>query len=139
MNLLIYILDASLPMISIIITLIGVICSVVKIKKKSKGVQTLMCTLIFGCVAYLFLASHGTWIVYNDWWICGKHIEDIRSRYGEYDYEVHFFDGGGRVGYYLYHSNGLMLDPNYLEHYYIMEYDEQGKVYSISLGAQQGG
>ena len=32
-----------------------------------------------------------------------------------------------------------MPDPNYLDHYYIMEYDEQGKVYSISLGAQQGG
>jgi len=86
----------------------------------------------------LFLASHSTHYRYNDWFVLNSSIEQVQRRYGDFDLGRVHPGSSGRVGYYIYKdTRGIM--PDYLEHYYYMDYDETGRVYHVFDGCQPGG
>lgn len=129
----------GLKLILIIIPVIGIVWSVVRIKKKKeKGKPQLICSLALGVLIYLFLASHSTWIEYNDWWILNNDIAKIQSRYGKFDVEYSLCEGRRRAGYLIFSNNGPVM-PDYLDYFYFMEYDTEGIVYRVYVKARPGG
>jgi hypothetical protein len=44
----------------------------------------------------------------------------------------------GTVAYYIYKDNGPIM-PDHLDHYYYMEYDENGIIYKVYDGCAPGG
>lgn len=127
----IVIIDA-LKLLLTLLPLVGLIWSIVTIKKKDKikkGLCQLICSVVLATISYCFLKSHNTWIEYNDYWILNNNIEKVQSRYGDFEYEKN-----GEKGYHVFYNNGPVM-PDYLNYYYIMEYDEAGNIYKVYLSA----
>lgn len=57
----------------------------------------------------LFLWSHPTDYRYNDWWVIGRHMEEIEDRYGAPDLGAYRNGSAGRVGYYIYTDHGSLF------------------------------
>lgn len=64
---------------------------------------------------------------YNDWAIYGSSVEEVRKKYGEFDFEEKESDGSGCVSYYIY-------DNSFGERqYYYMQFDEKGVIFHIFI------
>jgi hypothetical protein len=94
---------------------------------------------LIACI--LFHASHPTDYHYNDWWVIGRHMEEIEERYGAPDLGAYRNGSTGRVGYYIYTDHGSLfrIDPDHLRHYYYIEYDESGTATRVYDSGQPGG
>ena len=99
--------------------------------KKLKYVIIAVLTLLLSMVAFYII--HPTYYKFNDIWIIGNTIPDIKNRYGEFD-----LINGAYVAYYIYTDNKGFL-PDHLKHYYYMYYDENNVVYRVEDSCQPGG
>ncbi len=101
-----------------------------KNKKRSKFL------IIFVTVLYLavyWFSGHTISWKYNDRKILGHHIEEVRERYGEFDYECSY-----DYYYFLYEdSHGIM--PSHQNMYYVMIINEDGIVEKITKHGPPGG
>lgn len=90
----------------------------------------------------LFCFSHSTYYKYNDWWIIGNSIENVKTRYGEFEHvlgvEGSFDKKGGTVGYFIYEDNSLVM-PSYLPYYYWIQYNSYGIVENVFVQTLPGG
>ncbi len=111
-----------------------------KIKKQSnKGVLVSMsCNIILVLAIILYSSSHATYYRYNDWAILQSNINMIQQKYGEFDLGEVRENEKGRVAYYIYTDNGPIM-PDHLEHYYYIEYDENGVIYNVYDAVAPGG
>ena len=97
--------------------------------------------LLIGMIAFipavllltLLLFSHRTYYQYNDMWIIGRSVTDVKNRYGEFD-----LYNGAYAAYYIYTDNRGFL-PDHLKHYYYMYYDENEIVTRVTDACQPGG
>lgn len=129
-------------------TALGIIVSVIfffvkKRKEKSVAapcVSAVLCGIVL-VLSILFYMSHSTYYKYNDWFIMNNDIRNVQKRYGDFDWDHEIIDGErGMVGYYVYTNDGpLSIDPDHLDRYYYIRYDENGKVYEVYVGVQIGG
>lgn len=62
----------------------------------------------------------------------------IQQKYGAFDLGEVRENEKGRVAYYIYTDNGPIM-PDHLEHYYYMEYDENGVIYNVYDAVTLGG
>lgn len=98
-------------------------------------------TLLIGMIIFvpsamllvLHLLSHSTYYKYNDMWIIGHSVTDVKNRYGEFD-----LYNGAYAAYYIYTDNRGFL-PDHLDHYYYMYYDENEIVTKVGDSCQPGG
>ena len=88
--------------------------------------------------AVLFYASHSTYYLYNDWAILNHSVYDVQERYGDFDLGKISDGHAGTVAYYIYHDDSPIM-PDHLDHYYYMEYDENGIIYKVFDGCAPGG
>ena len=86
----------------------------------------------------MFFESHSTYYKYNDEWVIGNKITEVENRYGKFDLGEFVKGKSGKVGYYIYKDDSLFL-PDYLQHYYYIEFDENGIVYNVQDGCARGG
>lgn len=108
-------------------------------KKNRKAVIIALCIhLVLLTVSILYASSHSTYHKYNDWVILQSDIHVIEEKYGEFDLGEIKEGEKGRVAYYIYTDNGPIM-PDYLKHYYYMEYDERGMIYDVYDECQPGG
>lgn len=105
-------------------------------KRKRQTTVLAVSLIVFG-ILVLFWASHSTFFKYNDWWIVGNNIENVRARYGNFDRESSG-NNGGTVGYYIGEDNNW-LDPTYADLYYWIEYDAEGTVDEVYVRTLPGG
>ena len=124
---------------------IGGIASVVLLigrKRKKKSIKSTVISLVIGifllAVLILFIASHSTYYKYNDWTILQSNIRVVQQKYGDFDLGTIRDNQAGKVAYYIYTDNGPIM-PDYLKHYYYMEYDEWGMIYKVYESCQPGG
>lgn len=89
-----------------------------------------MVLITCGC---MLIISHSTYYKYNDWWIVGRSKEEIRERYGEFDISC-----GRARGYYIYYDDKMIM-PDQLEHYYWIEFDENGAAKKVYDAPTPGG
>lgn len=118
----------------------AVLCGSAIIKKKRLGMRfpALLVSMVLLAAVLLFTKSHGTYIRFNDWWISMNGAQKTAERYGAPELGG-FTDGkSGSLGYYIYTDDGPIM-PDHLEHYYYVEYDEQGNVTEIYDGTKPGG
>lgn len=112
--------------------LVKIIIAVRNKKVTKKVVISFISSIVLLTVTIIFYCSHSTYYKYNDWLILGSNIEKVQKRYGEFDLK------NSKTGYYIYTDNGPIM-PNYLEHYYYIEYDEDGIVYNVYVAPRPGG
>lgn len=99
---------------------------------KIPGIIILAVLVSMGCTIW-FYCTHPTYYKYNDSWILGKTVDQVRVRYGEFDVVT-----DGCVAYYIYTDNSGFL-PDHLKHYYFMEYDNNDIIYEVHDSCQLGG
>lgn len=111
-----------------------------KIRKQSnKGIIVLMVTdAILIMLIISFASSHSTFYRYNDWAILQSNIHMVEQKYGKFDLGEIKDNEKGRVAYYIYTDDGPIM-PDYLKHYYHIEYDECGVVYNVYDACHPGG
>ena len=119
-----------------------IVLTVVCVKRKgnrNRVIKSLIFADVFAVAAMtLFNASHANYYKYNDWAILGKDIHIIEQKYGEFDIGSVKEEKSGDVGYFIYKDNGPIM-PDHLDHYYYMQYDENGIVQKVHDGVQPGG
>ena len=86
----------------------------------------------------LYTISHSTYYKYNDWSILQNSIYEVEEKYGDFDLGQIRENQKGSVGYYIYTDN-IPIMPDHLDHFYYMQYDENGIVYNVYDGCQPGG
>ena len=121
--------------------IIGIIVCKVRMKRKTDGKNSLIVKRILMLVlvvTVLFWASHSTYYLYNDWAILNHSVYDVQERYGNFDLGKISDGHAGRVAYFIYKDNGPIM-PDHLDHYYYMEYDENGIIYKVYEGCAIGG
>jgi len=125
--------------------IIGVLlCVVLFAGNKVKGrrnkaiIISLITNIIMIAVVILYLFSHSTYYKYNDWAILHNDVHIVEQKYGKFDLGKIHDNKKGRVAYYIYTDNSPIM-PDYLAHYYYMEYDEFGIVYNVYEACQPGG
>lgn len=103
-------------------------------KNRTKKFLILSISAIMLTAVVLFISSHSTHIKYNDWWIVGNSIDNIKKRYGEFDFS-NFRQGyrnGASCGYYVGNDRYALICDN-AEYYYIMYYDSNGVVTDVKF------
>lgn len=128
----------ALLAIGIVISMIWFIRCVRQQKRKMPSVLLFTSAAALILLSALFCHSHPTYYKYNDVWIVGKNIHAVEEKYGTFQKSEIHEEVAGRVAYYLYNDNGPIM-PDYLDHYYYIEYDENGIVCRVYAGAQAGG
>ncbi len=101
--------------------------------------------VIVTAIALIF-ASRSTCLKYNDWWIVGNSIENVRDRYGEftrgmygnYNCDGDFGDDGGIVGYFIYVDNAMVM-PSHQPQYYWIKYNSDNIVEEVFVDTVPGG
>ncbi len=121
------VLTAFIPIALIVGLIIGII-------KKKKAWIIVSSTLMAVCaVMLLFVSSHQIDYRYNDWWVLGKNKTEIEQRYDTPDIKM-----AQAIGYFICHDNGWIM-PDHLDHYYYIEFDNNGKAISVRDNVQPGG
>lgn len=129
----------------LLLLIIGFItCNILIIirKVRKRKCKTICISIVINAVLLTatisYSVSHSTYYKYNDWAILQSNIYTIEEKYGKFDLGEIKEGEKGRVAYYIYTDNGLIM-PDHLKHYYYMEYDEWGVIYNVSNECQPGG
>ena len=117
-----------------------ILLTVQKIKKRNKKAVILSLIIDFSLfvLTVLHVSSHSTYYKYNDWVILQSNIYRIEQKYGKFDLGEIKQNQRGTVAYYIYTDNGPIM-PDHMEHYYYMEYDENGDIYNVYNACPPGG
>ena len=108
-----------------------------KYKRKSV-IISISVNFVLIAITVLYTISHSTYYKYNDWSILQNSIYEVEEKYGDFDLGQIRENQKGSVGYYIYTDN-IPIMPDHLDHFYYMQYDENGIVYNVYDGCQPGG
>ena len=106
------------------------------LKKRRIRIVSTAVLLVISALSAWFVSSHYTMIselpfikpapdrkVYNDWWVVGNSIENVREKYGDFSrmkygaFNGDYGENGGTVGYYI-GKEANFLDPTGAPMYY---------------------
>jgi len=127
------------------------------LRKHRIWIVSIAVLLVISALSAWFVSSHYTMIselpfiksapgmkVYNDWWVVGSSIENVREKYGDFSRNKYgSFDGsygenGGTVGYYI-GTDESFLDPTHSPMYYWMHYNSEKIVTKVYIETLPGG
>ena len=113
--------------------------------------------LVISVLITLFVSAHSTMVsemlfiksapdvkLYNDRWIVGNFIENVREKYGDFSrnkcgaFDGSYGENGGTVGYYI-GTDENFLDPTHSPMYYWMHYDSDKIVTKVYIETLPGG
>lgn len=110
-------------------------------KKRKKIAKNLLCigvlALIFGSGLVLWIESHHSFPMINDWQFIGKNIYDIEEKYDG----LHLYvsdSGSGKATLSTEMITGYKFVPSESDAYY-MYFDENGTIYKTECGRPVGG
>ena len=125
----------------IVASIVSIVLLIVRIIRKTNWKAPLIAwgilLLAFGATV-LFYDSHSTYYMYNDWTILNHSVYEVQEKHGAFDLGTISEGHSGTVAYYIYKDNGPIM-PDHLDHYYYMEYDENGIIYKVYDGCAPGG
>lgn len=124
--------------VGIIVCVVSIIVQTIRKRSKKSFIISIAVDLTLLVVTLLHYSSHSTYYKFNDWVILQSNIYDIEQKYGSFDLGEMEVNQKGEVAYYIYTDNGPIM-PDYLKHYYYIEYDERGAVYNVYNSCQRGG
>ncbi|MBP2623317.1 hypothetical protein [Streptococcus oricebi] len=103
--------------------------------KRKIGVTVSLAFIIIIASIFWYFSSRIYW-KYDDQWILGKTKEQVETRYGKFDYQIH----AKSVAYLIDDGNKTLftVDEKVAE-YYFMIFNDQGKCIKIHVGGKPGG
>lgn len=126
------------------VLMIGMITGIVVLRMQKAKKQRNKCIVIAMLIDIIMILtillynfSHSTYYKYNDWKILKSNIYSVKEKYGEFDLGEITDSEKGVVAYYIYTDDSPIM-PDYLKHYYYIEYDENGIVYNVYDAGQPG-
>ena len=109
--------------------------------RRKKIAKNLLCSgvlaLIFGSGLVLWIVSHHSFPMINDWQFIGKNIYDIEEKYDG----LHLYvsdSGSGKATLSTEMITGYKFVPSEFDAYY-MYFDENGTIYKTECGIPVGG
>lgn len=102
-------------------------------KKVKKILVIFACIIIIVIILCMYSCSHACCWKYNDWWIVGRHVDEVEERYGEF-----YYVGGSSRAYYI-GSDYRSILPRTNENLYWMEVNDEGIVTNVFVGPGIGG
>lgn len=93
--------------------------------------------LIFGLGLFLWVVSHHSFPMINDWQFIGRNIYDIEEKYDG----LHLYvsdNGSGKATLSTEKITGYKFVPSEFDAYY-MYFDENGTIYKTQCGRPEGG
>lgn len=137
--LLIYALLAAAAIVAIILLVVALL---VRIKHREVGNSILkgfIAVLLFGCMVTVWLFSHRSYPLINDWAFLGKDISTIEQKYDGFRWYSKGEDGSGYAVLMTEKITGIsMYDSGNYSCYY-MEFDQPGKIVNVHCGRPIGG
>lgn len=137
----IYIIVYLLIGISLLVAVGLLIAAFAAHKKRKKIAKNLLCigvlALIFGSGLVLWIESHHSFPMINDWQFIGKNIYDIEEKYDG----LHLYvsdSGSGKATLSTEKITGYKFVPSEFDAYY-MYFDENGTIYKTECGIPVGG
>lgn len=127
-----------LLIVGFIISVVFLIIRKIRKRKCKSVIISIGISFVLIAITVLHTISHSTYYKYNDWAILQNSIYEVEEKYGDFDLGEIRENQKGKVGYYIYTDNGPIM-PDHLEHFYYMEYDENGIVYNVYDACQPGG
>lgn len=124
--------------VGLIISVILFIIRKIKKQKWKSAIISVSINFVLIAITVLYAVSHSTYYKYNDWAILQNSIYEVEEKYGDFDLGEIIKNQKGNVGYYIYTDNGPIM-PDHLEHFYYMEYDEDGIIYKVYDSCSPGG
>ena len=121
-----------------VLSIVSFVLLIINRKELKKRMFCFIVNVVFLTFIIIFICSHSTYYKFNDWIILRSNIYQVQSKYGEFDLGRIKEGQKGCVGYYIYTDNGPIM-PDYLKHYYYIEYDEYGEIYDVYDAGQPGG
>ncbi len=139
----IYLLAYALLAVTVISVLTLVVFMIVKIKKRETVGTTIriaaVAGMVLGCMITVWICSHRSYPLINDWLFLGRNINDVEQKYKTFERYITREDGSGYavlmteqiVGKSLYDSNDYSC--------YHMEFDRTGKIVKVYCSRPLGG
>ena len=137
--LLIYALPAVVAIVAITLLVVAII---IRMKHKEAGnsiPKGFIAILLFGCMVTVWLFSHRSYPLINDWAFLGKDISTIEQKYDGFRWYRKREDGSGYAVLMTEKITGIsMYDSGNYSCYY-MEFDQSGKIVNVYCGRPIGG
>ncbi|MCR5227252.1 MAG: hypothetical protein K6E27_08575 [Eubacterium sp.] len=138
----IYILAYALLAVIFISVITLLVVMVIKIKKQKKVGTTIkqvtIVGIVLGCMLTIWISSHKSYPLINDWAFLGKNISNIEQKYKMID-PVTMDDGSGYAVLMTEQITGTkMYDSGDYSCYY-MEFDKNGKIIKVYCRRPEGG
>ena len=124
--------------VGLIISVILFIIRKIRKQKWKSAIISVSINFVLIAITVLYAVSHSTYYKFNDWAILQNSIYEVEEKYGDFDLGEIIKNQKGSVGYYIYTDNGPIM-PDHLEHFYYMEYDEDGIIYKVYDSCSTGG
>ena len=125
--------------ISVITLLVVMVLNIKKQKKVGTTIkQVTIVGIVLGCMLTIWISSHKSYPLINDWAFLGKNISNIEQKYKMID-PVTRDDGSGYAVLKTEQITGIkMYDSGDYSCYY-MEFDKNGKIIKVYCGRPAGG
>lgn len=138
----IYILAYALLAVIFISVITLLVVMVLNIKKQKKVGTTIkqvtIVGIVLGCMLTIWISSHKSYPLINDWAFLGKNISNIEQKYKMID-PVTRDDGSGYAVLMTEQITGIkMYDSGDYSCYY-MEFDKNGKIIKVYCRRPEGG
>lgn len=139
----IYLSAYALWVLVLMILIALIVITIFKIKRhKTVGIKILTgiaADMILGCMVTVWICSHRSYPLINDWEFLGKNIDAVENKYGKFEGYSMREDGSGYavlmteriIGKVLYDSNDHSC--------YYMEFDQNGKIIKVYCSRPAGG
>jgi|GEM_PF-6253476 len=125
--------------ISVITLLVVMVLNIKKQKKVGTTIkQVTIVGIVLGCMLTIWISSHKSYPLINDWAFLGKNISNIEQKYKMID-PVTRDDGSGYAVLKTEQITGIkMYDSGDYSCYY-MEFDKNGKIIKVYCRRPEGG
>ena len=126
-------------LISVITLIVVMIINIKKKKKVGKNIRNgIIVGIVLGCMLTIWISSHKSYPLINDWAFLGKNISNIEQKYKMID-PVTRDDGSGYAVLKTEQITGIkMYDSGDYSCYY-MEFDKNGKIIKVYCERPEGG
>ena len=133
---------ALLAMAAIVAITLLVVAIIIRMKHKEAGNSILkgfIAVLLLGCMVTVWLFSHRSYPLINDWAFLGKDISTIEQKYDGFRWYSKGEDGSGYAVLMTEKITGIsMYDSGNYSCYY-MEFDQTGKIVKVYCSRPIGG
>jgi len=126
--------------ISVITLIVVMVLNIKKQKKVGKNIRNgIIVGIVLGCMLTIWISSHKSYPLINDWAFLGKNISKIEQKYKMIDCNFTSEDGSGYAVLKTEQITGTKMYGSGDYSFYYMKFDKNGKIIKVYCGRPAGG